>query len=69
MNMGGGLQEIDCLYLGMELMDTNLKNILEKQPLDAEYIKLFMYQILRGTKVGVFLHYSAVLDKKFIYAG
>lgn len=65
MNMGGGLHEIDCLYLGMELMDTNLKNIVEKQPLSAEYTKLFMYQILRGTKVGASGNYFLYGMKEF----
>lgn len=45
---------IDSVYLGMELLDTDLKNILLQQRLNHHYIKFFLYQILRGLKVILF---------------
>ena len=42
---------IDAVYMGLELMDTDLQNVLMQQKLNTEYAKLFSYQLLRGLKV------------------
>ena len=39
------------MYIGMEMMDTDLNSILLQQRLVPGYIKLFLYQLLRGVKV------------------
>ena len=42
---------IDAVYIGLELMDTDLQNVLTQQQLSSDYAKLFSYQLLRGLKV------------------
>lgn len=51
---------IDCLYVGMELMDTDLRNVITKATLSREYVRLFMYQILRGVK---YMHSANVMHR------
>ena len=46
------LHLVDAIYIGMELMDTDLQNILMQKQLSPAYVKLFLYQMLRGLKVG-----------------
>lgn len=51
----------DSLYIGMELMDTDLRNVLKKINLSPEYTKLFLYQILRGVKVCLLMLFVCVV--------
>ncbi|CAM5117277.1 unnamed protein product, partial [Eretmochelys imbricata] len=56
--------QIDCfeeIYVLTELMQSDLhKVIVSPQPLSAEHIKVFLYQILRGLK---YLHSAGVLHR------
>ena len=44
---------VDCIYIAMQLMDIDLKNVMEQRKLSSDYIQLFSYQILRGLKVSL----------------
>jgi len=50
---------IDAVYIGLELMDTDLQNVLSQQQLSSDYAQLFSYQLLRGLKV--IMNYLVVL--------
>ncbi|XP_030403696.1 serine/threonine-protein kinase NLK2-like isoform X1 [Gopherus evgoodei] len=56
--------QIDCfeeIYMLTELMQSDLhKVIVSPQPLSAEHVKVFLYQILRGLK---YLHSAGVLHR------
>ncbi|XP_069591118.1 serine/threonine-protein kinase NLK2 isoform X1 [Ranitomeya imitator] len=56
--------QIDCfeeIYVITELMQTDLhKVIVSPQPLSADHIKVFLYQILRGLK---YLHSAGILHR------
>nr|XP_032633532.1 serine/threonine-protein kinase NLK2-like [Chelonoidis abingdonii] len=56
--------QIDCfdeIYVLTELMQSDLhKVIVSPQPLSAEHVKVFLYQILRGLK---YLHSAGVLHR------
>jgi len=41
----------NAVYIGMELMDTDLRSILKQEKLSPCYVQLFTYQMLRGLKV------------------
>ncbi|XP_078491550.1 mitogen-activated protein kinase isoform X2 [Ciona intestinalis] len=50
----------DSVYIGMELMDTDLRNVINHNQLSSNYIKLFTYQLLRGLK---YLHSANVIHR------
>uniref|UniRef100_H2ZQM3 mitogen-activated protein kinase n=3 Tax=Ciona savignyi TaxID=51511 RepID=H2ZQM3_CIOSA len=51
---------LDSVYIGMELMDTDLRSVIEHNQLSPSYVKLFMYQLLRGLK---YMHSANVIHR------
>ncbi|XP_076815747.1 uncharacterized protein LOC143461768 [Clavelina lepadiformis] len=51
---------LDAVYIGMELMDTDLQNVLQHRSLSPHYTRLFLYQLLRGLK---YIHSANVLHR------
>lgn len=51
---------VDCVYIAMQLMDIDLKNVMQQRKLSPDYIELFSYQILRGLK---YIHSANVIHR------
>lgn len=55
------LEEFNDLYIFTELMETDLSSVIKSsQPLTAEHIQFFLYQLLRGLK---YLHSANILHR------
>ncbi|KAJ8304812.1 hypothetical protein KUTeg_018395 [Tegillarca granosa] len=52
--------ELRCLYLVQELLDTDLYQLIQNQPFSEEHNKLFLYQLLRGLK---YIHSANVVHR------
>lgn len=54
-------RETSCVYLIQELLDADLRQVIESYPrLPDDYVKLFFYQLLRGVK---YIHSANVLHR------
>lgn len=55
-----GSVNVDCVYIAMQLMDIDLKNVMQQRKLSSDYIKFFSYQLLRGLK---YIHSANVIHR------
>jgi len=51
---------LESIYIEMELIDIDLRSILNQRTLSANYVKLFSYQLLRGLK---YIHSANVIHR------
>lgn len=54
------INEISSLYIVHELLDTDLKQVMQTQRLGDDHIELFIYQLLRGLK---YIHSANVIHR------
>lgn len=59
-NSNLNINELRCLYLVQELLDTDLYQLIQSQPFTEEHTKLFLYQLLRGLK---YIHSANVVHR------
>ncbi|XP_070543435.1 mitogen-activated protein kinase 4-like [Ptychodera flava] len=60
LNTTDNINEFRTVYLIQELLDTDLHRVIQSQTLSGGYIRLFMYQLLRGLK---YIHSANVLHR------